>query len=428
MAQGEDCNQIIYIEYSYKQTGDTEEWLQKISAKINNPLTVRREILLQRLHGSSLSPFDREDIEYISETAQQPIDEMWLLDYYKFDIYTPLNRRTPYLIGVDCATGTNQDNNAITVLDPYTVKPVMEFECNYVGETIFERLLIELMKRLPRGVLCIERNSMGDGIIDHLLHSPIAPRLYFDKNKDLMSEKIRKDENIESILKQQVAQKKFYGVYTERDSRKTMMDILSNHVKEYKDDFITQNIIRDLTRLIRKPSGKIEAGDGFHDDSIMSYLITLYVYYHGNNLAAFGIKKGVKDLGPENEGMKHPDEIDPNLVDPKLINNVKERMVKDKVAKQELDWNSVMANAIKKAQQDTFERQQKRLLKDTIYEHTPSAVLEDFDDETSISMGFFDTMNGFNNDPYLGGQQNGFDQNPNDIYSYNGGGGYPPFW
>ena len=85
-AQGEDFNRIVYIEYSYKQIGKTEEWLRDISAKIGDKLTVRREILLQRLHGSSLSPFDQEDIEYIVSTKQVPIDELWLLEYYKIDI------------------------------------------------------------------------------------------------------------------------------------------------------------------------------------------------------------------------------------------------------------------------------------------------------------------------------------------------------
>ena len=87
-AQGKDCNKILYIEYSYLQIGKTEEWLQYMSSKIGDSLTVRREILLQRLHGSSLSPFDQEDIEYIVETEHKPIDELWLLDYYKFDIYS----------------------------------------------------------------------------------------------------------------------------------------------------------------------------------------------------------------------------------------------------------------------------------------------------------------------------------------------------
>ena len=261
-ALGVDCNKIFYIEYSYTQLGKTEAWLQAMSAKIGNPLVVRREILLQRLHGSSASPFPQEDIEYIVSSEKKPIDELWLLDYYKFDIYTKLNPRVPYLVGVDCSTGTGGDNNAITIIDPYKVEPVAEFESSYIGETMYERLLKEICKVLPRCVLIIERNSIGDGIIDHLYHSEILPRLYFDKSLDLVKDKLTSNETIESMLKKNTTMKSYYGVYTSNQSRDDMMAILARHVNEYKEKFVTHNVIRDLSRLIRKSSGKVEAGPG----------------------------------------------------------------------------------------------------------------------------------------------------------------------
>ena len=261
-SQGADCNGIIYIEYDYHQIGKSEKWFENISRKIGNPLTVRREILLQRIHGSSLSPYDREDIEYIIQCQQKPIDELWLLDYYKFDIYTKLNKGTPYIVGVDCSTGTLSDNNAITILDPYTVKPVAEFKCSFIGETKYEQLLMELCKVLPRCVLCIERNSIGDGIIDHLLHSPVASRLYYDKAKDAAADNMKSLETVESMLKKNMTLKTYYGVWTGTQSRETMFAILGNRVNGNKEDFVTANIIEDLSRLIMKPSSKIEAAQG----------------------------------------------------------------------------------------------------------------------------------------------------------------------
>ena len=41
----------------------------------------------------------------------------------------------------------------------------------------------------------------------------------------------------------------------------------------------------------------------------MSYLIALYVYYHGNNLAVFGITKGARDEDLNNRGTNRPEEI-----------------------------------------------------------------------------------------------------------------------
>ena len=57
----------------------------------------------------------------------------------------------------------------------------------------------------------------------------------------------------------------------------------------------------------------------------MSYLIALYVYYHGDNLAMFGITRGARDEDLDNSGLKRPEEIDPSLVDPALIAAAKKR-------------------------------------------------------------------------------------------------------
>ena len=37
------------------------------------------------------------------------------------------------------------------------------------------------------------------------------------------------------------------------------------NLNEFKEKFITHNIIRDLSRLIRKPNGRVESGPGFHN-------------------------------------------------------------------------------------------------------------------------------------------------------------------
>jgi len=266
-AQGKDFNHIIYIEYSYQQLGLSDQWFLKMGQGMD-AMDVRRDLLLQRLHGSSMSPYPREDMEYIVQVAQQPNEKLtiWVNEYYRFDVYKQLDKRKPYLIGVDCSTGTLSDNNAITILDPVIVEPVAEFLCSYIGETKFERLLISLIQDyLPRSVLCIERNSVGDGIIDHLLHSPIAGNLYYDKQKDLMAENMKSNQTVESLLKKEAGMKRYYGVYTERTSRDTMFKILARHINEYKEKFVTQNITSDITKLVRTSSGKIAASDGLEN-------------------------------------------------------------------------------------------------------------------------------------------------------------------
>lgn len=388
-ARGKDCNKIFYIEYFYYQIGLDNKWLENISAKIGDKLTVRREILLQRLHGSSLSPYEQEDIEYIVECQKQPIDELWLLDYYKFDIYTKLNPKQTYVVAIDCSTGTVGDSNAITIIDPRTIEPVAEFECSYIGETKFSKLIIELISNvIPKGVVCIERNSVGDAIIDFLLHSKIAQNLYFDKDKDLTAYNAKQAETTESILKREARKKKFYGVYTEGNSRDAMFAILARHVNEYKEKFVTRNITRDLSRLVKAPSGKILAGNGFHDDSIMSYLIGLYVIYHGNNLSAFNIHVGAAQAVPTNEGLPRPtDEIDTTLVDPELVEQVKRNEYMERNT-----YEKIFMEALKQSQQNTIKLHKAKMIENETLDNTPDEVFEE-DDSGSIDLSFFDEVN-----------------------------------
>lgn len=386
-------NGIVYIEYSYKQIGLTDEWLREMYNKISNPLVVKREILLQRLRGSSQSPFDQEDIEYMVNSIHPVQEELLILEHFRFDIYKTLNRRTPYLIGVDCSTGTNGDNNAITILDPYEVEPVAEFKCPYIGETLFEKLLQELIRKyLPMGVLCIERNSVGDGIVDHLMNSPIAQNLYTDKGADLVEINMNDNQTVESMLKKRGSIKKYTGVYTGTKSREDMMAILMRHVAEFKDKFITRNITEDISRLVRTNSGKIEAGPGFHDDSIMSYLMCLYVYYHGNNLYKYGIVKGSKEIKEENKGLTYDDIQYSGIIPQKDLDIMKQQ---EEFRKQN-NYEEMMRQAILKSQKESLLLSKKGLSQNDIIENTPDGLLDEiYEDNGQIDMSFFNELNGF---------------------------------
>ena len=386
-------NGILYIEYSYKQIGLSDAWMRAIADKIQDPITVKREILLQRLRGSSASPFDQEDLEYIISSARVPIDELFILDHFRVDIYEPLKKSIPYLVGVDCSTGTNSDNNAVTIIDPFTERPVAEFQCPYIGETMFEKFLIELvLKHIPRAIVIIERNSVGDGIVDHLMNSPINHRLYFDKNRDLVTTNLTDMGTVESMLRRHGQQKTFYGVYTEGKSRESMMAILFRRVHEYKDDFVTKNITEDIAHLVKTSSGKIMAVNPFHDDSIMSYLIAMYVFYHGNNLAAFGFVKGSKEIDNQNEGLDVPYEsLRGSGIVPDSMLDVE---MKREQVKKENDYEAIMREAMVRAQQESIALSSRGLVRNELLDNTPTGVLDDMY-SGEIDLNFFDELNQF---------------------------------
>lgn len=285
---------IVYIEYKYPQLGKDEEWLDSISKTLlYDQMKIKREVHLKRMHGSNLSPFDLEDIEALMDLKKSPESEIMIFNRFKLDMYSKIDRSKIYFIGIDCSSGVGMDNNALTIVDPYTEKPVAEFKSPYISQPDFNRLVYYIMKNLtPRGVLCIERNNVGSSLIQHLMETEFRNSIYYE-TKDL--NKIIDDKIDDAgFLKQEAMTRRVRGIYTGRESRKMMHKILEQYVHEHKEKFVTENITSDISKLVRK-GDRIDHATGHHDDSLMSYLMVLYVLNVGQSLRNFGFVKGLSD-------------------------------------------------------------------------------------------------------------------------------------
>ena len=156
-------NNIVYIEYSYKQLGKDEEWFNRVCRLLNgDSMKIQRELLLKRMRGSSLSPYEPEDLQAIEERMGTIKEEIFINKIYKLDVYEPINKKQCYFIGVDVANGYGEDNSAITVWDPYTISTVAEFKSANIGVKDLIKFIYLLVKKyIPRGILAIERNANG---------------------------------------------------------------------------------------------------------------------------------------------------------------------------------------------------------------------------------------------------------------------------
>lgn len=125
----------------------------------------------------------------------------------------------------------------------------------------------------------------------------------------------------------------------------------------------------------------------------MSYLIALYVYYHGNNLPLFGFIKGDQAIEDQNRGMKHADEIDPTMVDPSIIQQVK---VLEEQENTKAKWENMMREAQIRAQQETYQLHKSGLIQGDVFENTPDQIIDDIDGGGGeIDLSFFNSLNGF---------------------------------
>lgn len=289
-------NGIVYIEYSYQELGRDEAWFRRVCKSVGNrPAAVRREILLQRLRSSDLSPFEEDDLLALQEMSKvlSPKEEYMINEFYKLDLYDKLDKTLPYIVGVDVSAGYGQDNSAVTIIHPYNLKIVGEFKSPLISTPNFMKFLFVLIRKfIPRGILCIERNNNGCSIIDGLLETVIAPNIYFDNSKHIGPVVDSKLDN-KGFLVREAQRRKAHGVWTGKESRETMMGIMEQIVLENKQLITGKNVVDDMIKLELK-KGKIQAAVGAHDDCVMSWLIGLFVYYYGKNLNRYGLVRGYK--------------------------------------------------------------------------------------------------------------------------------------
>jgi len=203
-------NNIVYIEYQYQQLGKDETWFNKVCALLNNnKLKIQREIFLRRMHGSSQSPYDPEDLDAIQDKKGTIKEELFINRIFKLDIYETLVKNRIYFIGVDVSNGYGLDNSAVTIFDPYALKVVAEFKSPHIGvKDLIKFLYILVRKYLPNSILAIERNANGEAVLDHLRDSEIRGNLYFDNSKE-----INVDDKLDGqgFIRKEAARRQLYG-------------------------------------------------------------------------------------------------------------------------------------------------------------------------------------------------------------------------
>lgn len=124
----------------------------------------------------------------------------------------------------------------------------------------------------------------------------------------------------------------------------------------------------------------------------MSYLIGLYVYYHGNNLPAFGFIKGSQEIADQNQGLRTLDDIKYSDI---LPQHEIEVMQRQEQVRQENDYESLMRAAIIQSQQESYKLQRRGFVQNDVLDNTPDGMLDELYEGSDMDMGFFDELNGF---------------------------------
>lgn len=284
---------FFHVIYSYKQLGRGEDYFKQMCVDLLNDWpAIRREVLLEWAKIATDCPFKEEDLETIESLCMKEPRSTILFGkagQYQVKVWGPLNNmQYPPIIGVDVAGGYQSDSTAITIIDSQTTKVVATFNCNYISMPDTAELIKQLvLKYLPNAVVNVERDGgWGGSVLQILMNTKVRKNLYHERKERPLQEAVstggRMQRKMHTILQ--------YGVNT-KENRDRYFEILFQRVQYHKDKFIAPILASELRTLEYKKNGRIEHASTAHDDQLFSYMLALYVWYDGENLANYGVYK-----------------------------------------------------------------------------------------------------------------------------------------
>lgn len=284
---------VVYIEYDYKQLGLGESWFIDACSNVGGDINkIKREILLMRFSGNSKSPFTMEQIEEISANVKKPMFVKKLNNIHEVLFYDKPKKGRKYFIGVDPSEGTGGDNYAITVIDPYELSVIAEFRSPYMTISLCVDILTYLVDNyFTNPLIIVERNRNGGAVVESLKASRLRRFIYASPKANDDTNRISDKLDDNGFVKEEFINNKYFGTNTTTSTRKVMMGILLDAMQFARELICTQYLVEDVKNLVVM-NDKIQADKGEHDDSVMSWLIAMYIYYHGEKLERYGFVKG----------------------------------------------------------------------------------------------------------------------------------------
>ena len=312
----ESTNNMFYLEYSYRQLGEDDTWLKRVTAD-KNKVEIETDYLniWQLGTGSGVVPDNL--LKKINESVIEPVEYSqygtlvvaWYVSK-SIVLNDETNKNKYYIIGCDTSDNVGEDFTTLCVLDPEDLGVVATCRVNTPAFTHVAQCVCELMEQLPNAVFVPERNKNGavliDILIDKLIKMNISPfkRIY----NTFIQDWCETSKDLDQIDLSNGVNRKRFGFSTTSASRDdlyskvliNMLNIMGSRVYDYN--------LCDEIKALSVRNGRIDHAIGQHDDLTMAMMLAGWFALYGKNHRMYGIPAGVVLEGVTNAGQK----VDPD--------------------------------------------------------------------------------------------------------------------
>ncbi len=254
-------NSFIRVRYHWSENPEkTREWYDQQKKELNfDQRRINQELDLLFVGGTDCI-FDDETLQrftYINKMASVDLANQVKLNLYQTD----LDPGDYYLIGVDTASSIKGAFNALEVFSYKNFEQIAESAVRLGSLAKYGEVVHSLFQWLykivgPRIILCIENNSIGKAVIEHLLYHirdfNYISYIYKDfKKKEIPGQPINMQDHE-------------YGINTNTRTKELMVSLLYDLLKEEPTRIKSQDLIGQLSAIQRSNRGTIRSS-GFSD-------------------------------------------------------------------------------------------------------------------------------------------------------------------
>jgi len=190
----------------------------------------------------------------LKRLVEQQNSSYWIKYNNKMRVWKEPSPEHDYVIGVDVSLGRDRDYSAFHIFNAYSGEQVAEFYSNKTPINAFAQILTNEANLYNNASVIIERNTIGNNLIDWMFNVFEYDNLWIDEKND-------------------------FGIQITTRNREELLARMEEYIR---NDFVKINSKRtvdELLTFIIDDNGKITADEGKNDDLIMSLAITIFLLH-----------------------------------------------------------------------------------------------------------------------------------------------------
>ena len=314
-------NQMLYLEFSYKQMGKSDEWLRQIISRSQaSPDDIARDLLNIWQSSNDKAVIPQNLLQKIRESKREPdyvdLQDGFVVKWYKprHEVESPAFKNMPLVMGMDTSENVSRDYTTFVIIDPKDIRVIATSRCNDSNTMQVARHVYTLLRRFPQLTWIPERNNTGIGIIDfvieRLVENSINPfsRIYNEVIQNNNDPKF-KNINIHDLYSIEGKVRSYFGFRTTGSSRNLLYKVTMMKALEMNSDKIYDStLITEFCNLTEK-NGRIDHPEGCHDDCVISLMLACYLVFFGRNLRFYNVPEGTILQGITSTGTQVTQEV-----------------------------------------------------------------------------------------------------------------------